>query len=67
MLCVCGATQHAQLLAEADADQLAIDDLNRQAKNASGVMGTLIRARRDQIQAEIRAEVCILQLMARRN
>ena len=56
MLCVCGAAQHAQLLAEADADQIAIDDLTRQAKNATGVMATLIRARRDQIQAEVRAE-----------
>ena len=56
MLCVCGATQHTQLLAEKDADQIAVDDLTQQAKNASGVMATLIRARRDQIQAEIRAE-----------
>ena len=55
MVCTCGATP--TLLTERDADQLAIDDLSKQAKEAStGVMATLIRARRDQIQAEIRAE-----------
>ena len=55
MVCTCGA--NPTLLTERDADQLAIDDLSKQAKEAStGVMATLIRARRDQIQAEIRAE-----------
>ena len=54
MPCTCGA-QHLTL-SEADADQRAVDDLTQQAKQASGVMATLIRARRDQIQAEIRAE-----------
>jgi len=56
MLCVCGAHQNATLLAEADADELAVADLTAQAKKSSGVMATLLRARRDQIQAEIRAE-----------
>jgi hypothetical protein len=42
-----------------DADEVAVASLTRQAKNASGVMATLIRARRDQIQAEIKAEKVI--------
>jgi DNA mismatch repair ATPase MutS len=40
-----------------DADQRAVDDLSKQAKEASSAtMATLIRARRDQIRAEITAE-----------
>jgi DNA mismatch repair ATPase MutS len=40
-----------------DADKRAVDDLSKQAKEASSAtMATLIRARRDQIRAEITAE-----------
>ena len=39
-----------------DADEIAIKDLTQQAKDASGEMATLIRARRDQLRAEVQAE-----------
>ncbi len=55
MLCSCGRPI-STLLSESDADQRAVNDLNQQAKSSSGVMGTLIRARRDQLKAEIAAE-----------
>ena len=57
MSCSCGH-QHtnATLLAESDADKEAIADLTRQAKAESGPMATLIRARRDQLKAEVKAE-----------
>jgi DNA mismatch repair ATPase MutS len=48
--------QQTTLLSE-DADKRAVDDLSKQAKEASSAtMATLIRARRDQIRAEITAE-----------
>lgn len=39
-----------------DADKRAVDDLTKQAKSLSGDQAKLIRARRDQLQAEISAE-----------
>jgi len=39
-----------------DADKEAIDDLTRQAKDQTGVMATLTRARVEQLKAEIQAE-----------
>lgn len=39
-----------------DADKLAIDDLSRQVKGERGPMASLIRARRDQLRAELEAE-----------
>ncbi len=55
MLCSCGRPI-STLLSESDADQRAVNDLNQQARESSGVMATLIRARRDQLKAEIAAE-----------
>lgn len=52
MRCQCSHT----LLNESDADVRAVNDLTKQAKEASGVMATLIKARRDQLKAEITAE-----------
>jgi len=43
------------LLSE-DADKRAVDDLTKQAKGLSGDQAKLIRARRDQLRAEISAE-----------
>lgn len=55
MLCFkCGA--HTLFNEGGDADEIAIKDLTQQAKDASGEMATLIRARRDQLQAEVKAE-----------
>lgn len=55
LYCSCGL-QQTTLLSE-DADKRAVDDLSKQAKEASSAtMATLIRARRDQIRAEITAE-----------
>jgi len=54
MNCQCGAT--AQLLNENDADEKAIADLTKQAKDQTGVRATLTRARRDQLKAEVSAE-----------
>ena len=39
-----------------DADRRAVDDLTQQAKSLSGDQAKLIRARRDQLRAEISAE-----------
>ena len=39
-----------------DADKQAVEDLTRQAKSLSGDRAKLLRARRDQLQAEISAE-----------
>ena len=39
-----------------DADKLAIDDLSRQVKGERGPVARLIRARRDQLRAELEAE-----------
>ena len=39
-----------------DADKRAVDDLTAQAKSLSGDQAKLIRARRDQLKAEISAE-----------
>lgn len=39
-----------------DADEIAIADLTKQAKDASNEMATLLRARRDQLKAEVQAE-----------
>ena len=39
-----------------DADKLAIDDLSRQVKGRRGPVASLIRARRDQLRAEVEAE-----------
>lgn len=55
MQCSCGQPT-TTLLSEIDADELAVNDLTKQAQEASGVMATLIRARRDQLKAEINAE-----------
>ena len=55
LYCSCG--QPTITLMSEDADKRAIDDLSKQAKEASSAtMATLIRARRDQIRAEITAE-----------
>ena len=54
MACQCGASP--QLLSEVDADEEAIKDLTRQTKGQSGPVATLIRARRDQLKAEVSAE-----------
>jgi hypothetical protein len=54
MTCSCG--QPLLLAEKEDADKLAIDDLTRQAKSLKGPMSTLIRARRDQLKAEVSAE-----------
>ena len=54
MRCQCGASP--QLLSEVDADEEAIADLTRQTKGQSGPVATLIRARRDQLKAEVSAE-----------
>lgn len=54
MTCQCGATAH--LLNEVDADEEAIKDLTRQAKEQSGPRATLTKARRDQLKAEVSAE-----------
>lgn len=55
MICSCGHPI-PNLLAEKDADKEAIEDLTRQAQAESGQMATLIRARRDQLKAEVKAE-----------
>lgn len=39
-----------------DADKIAIDDLSRQVKGERGPVAQLIRARRDQLRAEVEAE-----------
>lgn len=39
-----------------DADKIAIDDLSRQVKGERGPVARLIRARRDQLRAEVEAE-----------
>ena len=39
-----------------DADKIAIDDLSRQVKGERGPMARLVRARRDQLRAEVEAE-----------
>jgi len=55
LACSCGS--HTTTLLSEDADKRAVDDLSKQAKEASSAtMATLIRARRDQIRAEITAE-----------
>jgi len=55
LACSCGS--HTTTLLSEDADKRAVDDLTQQAKQASSAtMATLIRARRDQIRAEITAE-----------
>lgn len=57
MLCCSCGLPTITLMSEDDADKRAIDDLSKQAKEASSpTMATLIRARRDQIRAEITAE-----------
>lgn len=52
----CSQCQNHIHLAEEDADEIAIRDLTKQAKSAKGGMATLIRARRDQLKAEVQAE-----------
>jgi hypothetical protein len=47
-------TEHLSL--SEDADKQAVEDLTRQAKSLSGDRAKLLRARRDQLQAEITAE-----------
>ena len=47
---------HIHFAEGGDADEIAIASLTKQAKSATGDMATLIRARRDQIQAEVKAE-----------
>ena len=49
-----GHAEHVTL--SEDADKLAVADLTKQAKGLSGDQAKLIRARRDQLQAEISAE-----------
>jgi len=46
----------AYLLAEEDADLKAIEDLNKQVKGSRDPVAKLIRARRDQLKAEVQAE-----------
>lgn len=46
----------AYLLAEEDADIKAIEDLNNQVKGSRDPVAKLIRARRDQLKAEVSAE-----------
>ena len=46
----------AYLLAEEDADSKAIEDLNKQVKGSRDPVAQLIRARRDQLKAEVQAE-----------
>jgi hypothetical protein len=46
----------AYLLAEEDADIKAIEDLNNQVKGSRDPVAKLIRARRDQLKAEVQAE-----------
>ncbi len=46
----------AYLLAEEDADKKAIQDLDNQVKGERGPVAQLIRARRDQLKAEVAAE-----------
>ena len=55
MFCSCGRPIPT-LLSEVDADKKAIEDLTRQVKSQSGPMATLIKARRDQLKAEVKAE-----------
>ena len=43
-------------MSEDDADKLAVEDLTAQVKNQRGPIATIIRARRDQLKAEISAE-----------
>jgi hypothetical protein len=45
----------AYLLAEEDADIKAIEDLNNQVKGSRDPVAKLIRARRDQLKAEVQA------------
>lgn len=53
---LCSQCKNHIHLAEEDADEIAIRDLTKQAKSAKGEMATLIRARRDQLKAEVQAE-----------
>lgn len=46
----------AYLLAEEDADLKAIEDLDKQVKGSRDPVAKLIRARRDQLKAEVQAE-----------
>jgi len=46
----------AYLLAEEDADLKAIEDLDKQVKGSRDPVAQLIRARRDQLKAEVQAE-----------
>lgn len=55
MFCSCGRPIPT-LLSEVDADKKAIEDLTRQVESQSGPMATLIKARRDQLKAEVKAE-----------
>jgi len=64
MDCGCGSSASPLLLSE-DADKRAIDDLTQQAKNQSGPLATLTRARRDQIKAEVAAETGFSRSLAR--
>lgn len=53
MLCQCG---RSLLLAEDDADLKAINDLKKQAKSSSGEISALLKARVEQLKAEVSAE-----------
>lgn len=53
------------ILSEDDADRRAIDDLTRQAKAQSGPMAVLTRARRDQLKAEVAAELDFARALRR--
>jgi hypothetical protein len=53
MLCQCG---RSLLLAEDDADLKAINDLKKQVKSSSGEISALLKARVEQLKAEVSAE-----------
>ena len=57
-------SQHV-ILSEDDADQRAVDDLTAQVKGQRGPIATIVRARRDQLKAEISTERAFKQGLAR--
>ena len=66
MGCACGH-QHITFAERADADEVAIEDLNKQAKTATPPLRPLLRARRDQLRAEVRAVKSLNRAISKSN
>lgn len=66
MGCACGH-QHITFAENASADEIAIEDLNKQAKTATPPLRPLLRARRDQLRAEVRAVKSLNRAISKSN